>query len=151
MTYPMVVVPLSEEDGGGFMAYAPDLPGCKSDGETPVEAISNLADAIEGWIETAKELGRLVPAPGATIEAESLKREHFENRLLDVAERALEAAMNEREKRISEVGFLKQAFEDLTKLVSELRLAKARPNRLIAGDAVASIIVGPERSRADRH
>ncbi|MGH1356548.1 MAG: type II toxin-antitoxin system HicB family antitoxin [Thalassovita sp.] len=33
--YPIVLVPLCEEDGGGFAAYVPDLPGCMSDGETP--------------------------------------------------------------------------------------------------------------------
>ena len=33
--------------GGGFIAFAPDLRGCVSDGETPAIALLNLEDAIE--------------------------------------------------------------------------------------------------------
>lgn len=33
--YPIEVRPLAEEDGGGFLATFPDLPGCMADGETP--------------------------------------------------------------------------------------------------------------------
>ncbi len=35
LKYPVIVQPLSKEDGGGFLATVPDLPGCVSDGETP--------------------------------------------------------------------------------------------------------------------
>jgi predicted RNase H-like HicB family nuclease len=51
------------EDGGGFLATVPDLPGCMSDGETPEEAVTNVQDAILAWIEAARELGREIPAP----------------------------------------------------------------------------------------
>ena len=37
MRYPVVIEPLAPEDGGGFVATVPDLPGCMSDGETPEE------------------------------------------------------------------------------------------------------------------
>jgi antitoxin HicB len=47
LRYPVIVSPLSDEDGGGFLATVPDLPGCMSDGETPAEAIENVRDAIE--------------------------------------------------------------------------------------------------------
>jgi antitoxin HicB len=57
------IIPLSQEDGGGFAAIAPELPGCRSDGETPEEALRNGYDAIASWIEAAQELGRTVPAP----------------------------------------------------------------------------------------
>ena len=49
--YSVLVSPLSSEDGGGFLATVPDLPGCMSDGETPEQALSNVGDAIEGWME----------------------------------------------------------------------------------------------------
>lgn len=65
MNYPIVIVPLSEEDGSGFFAEIPDLPGCMSDGDTYQEALENVLDAAKEWIETQKELGREVPAPGA--------------------------------------------------------------------------------------
>lgn len=61
--YPATVRPLSIAYGGGFAAYALDLPGCMSDGETPQEALINLQDAIACWIEAAHEMGRPVPVP----------------------------------------------------------------------------------------
>ena len=61
--YAIIVEPLSPEDGGGFVATVPDLPGCMSDGETPQEALANVEDAIRAWIEAAQELGHPVPRP----------------------------------------------------------------------------------------
>ncbi len=58
-----IVEPLSAEDGGGFVATVPDLPGCMSDGETPQEALANVQDAIRTWIEAAQDLGHKVPEP----------------------------------------------------------------------------------------
>jgi predicted RNase H-like HicB family nuclease len=63
LDYPVVIEPLSPEDGGGFVATAPDLPGCMSDGETPEEALANVRDAVAAWIEEARALGRAVPEP----------------------------------------------------------------------------------------
>ena len=63
LEYPVIVQPLPPEDGGGFVATVPDLPGCMSDGETPEEALINVQDAIAAWIEAAVELGRKVPEP----------------------------------------------------------------------------------------
>jgi antitoxin HicB len=61
LRYPVIVSPLTEEDGGGFLATVPDLPGCMSDGETPAEAIENVQDAIEEWLDLAHKLGREIP------------------------------------------------------------------------------------------
>lgn len=61
--YPLIVEKLSPEDGGGFVARVPDLPGCMSDGETPEEAVRHVGDAIIAWIEEARSLGRPIPAP----------------------------------------------------------------------------------------
>ncbi len=65
--YPIVIDPLSAEDGGGFLARVPDLPGCMSDGETPAEAAANVQDAIAVWIEAAKDLGHAVPKPSGRL------------------------------------------------------------------------------------
>jgi antitoxin HicB len=65
--YPIVVEPLSAEDGGGFVARVPDLPGCMSDGETPEEAVHNVQDAIAAWIEAAADLGHPVPVPSRRL------------------------------------------------------------------------------------
>lgn len=59
-TYKVVIEPLSEEDGGGFLATVPELPGCMSDGETRAEALVNIEDAITAWIFCARKMGRVV-------------------------------------------------------------------------------------------
>jgi antitoxin HicB len=61
--YEVDVKPLSEELGGGYIAVVPELPGCKSDGDTPHEALQNAYDAIACWIEAAQEMDRAIPAP----------------------------------------------------------------------------------------
>jgi antitoxin HicB len=63
--YPIVLEPLTDDDGGGWLATVPDLPGCMSDGETQEEAAHNVRDAIVSWTEAAKDLERTVPAPGS--------------------------------------------------------------------------------------
>lgn len=67
LEYPIVIEPLSVEDGGGFLATVPDLPGCMSDGETREEAARSIADAIDAWIEEATRLGRPIPDPSAHL------------------------------------------------------------------------------------
>jgi antitoxin HicB len=63
--YPIVVAELSVDDGGGYVAYAPDLHGCMSDGETPEQAFENGRQAIKEWVEHALERGLEVPKPGS--------------------------------------------------------------------------------------
>lgn len=63
LDYPVLIEPLSPEDGGGFVATVPDLPGCMSDGETPEQALAEVQDAIAAWIDEAQKLGRSVPSP----------------------------------------------------------------------------------------
>lgn len=63
LDYPVLIEPLPAEEGGGFIALVPDLPGCMSDGETPEEALAHVQDAIKSWIEEARALGRSVPPP----------------------------------------------------------------------------------------
>lgn len=63
LAYRIEIVPLSKDDGGGYLASVPDLPGCMSDGETPEEALRNVQDAIESWIEAARELKMDIPPP----------------------------------------------------------------------------------------
>lgn len=63
LEYAVVITPLSDEDGGGFLATVPDLAGCMSDGETPEEALTNIQDAIGAWIEAARDVGHEIPKP----------------------------------------------------------------------------------------
>ena len=52
----------SDEDDC-WIADVPDLKYCSAHGDTPNEAIASVQDAIEGWLETAKEHGMAVPEP----------------------------------------------------------------------------------------
>lgn len=69
--YPVIVQPLSEDDGGGYAAIVPDLPGCMSDGQTPEEAIVNVRDAIIAWMEAAEDVGHSVPPPSLELKLAS--------------------------------------------------------------------------------
>ena len=46
-----------------FVAEVPELPGCMAHGGTQEEAMQNVNEAIQLWIDTAKEFGDPVPAP----------------------------------------------------------------------------------------
>lgn len=61
--YPIEVRALLPDEGGGYLAWVPDLPGCMSDGATKAEAIANARQAIGEWIEEAERLGRRIPQP----------------------------------------------------------------------------------------
>ena len=55
--YEVIVTPLSQDDGGGYLATVPELPGCMSDGETEAEARENVLDAIRCWLIVAAKRG----------------------------------------------------------------------------------------------
>ena len=46
-----------------FIVEVPELPGCMADGQTYIEAVTNVEIVIQEWIETAQELGRTIPIP----------------------------------------------------------------------------------------
>jgi len=63
--YAATVLPLPSSEGGGFLVSAVELPGCVATGETEVEALEELRDAIRSWIRTAREFGDEVPPPAS--------------------------------------------------------------------------------------
>jgi predicted RNase H-like HicB family nuclease len=46
-----------------FIAEVPELPGCMAHGNTQEDALRNAKEAIQLWIDTAKELGDPIPEP----------------------------------------------------------------------------------------
>jgi predicted RNase H-like HicB family nuclease len=48
-----IVFEPSEE--GGYTVYVPSLPGCISEGDTKEEALSNIREAIELYLEPAED------------------------------------------------------------------------------------------------
>jgi predicted RNase H-like HicB family nuclease len=58
MKYKVVLEPQEE---GGYTVYVPSLPGCVSQGETTEEAMTNIKEAIEVYLDSLK--ARKIPMP----------------------------------------------------------------------------------------
>jgi predicted RNase H-like HicB family nuclease len=56
-------IQIREQEGGGFFATVPDLPGCIAQGESLGEALDALKENREAWIREAYESGREIPLP----------------------------------------------------------------------------------------
>ena len=54
---------VEQDEDGVFIATCPSLPGCVSDGSTRAEALQNIQDAMQGYIESLKKHGDPIPAP----------------------------------------------------------------------------------------
>ena len=52
---------LEQEPDGGYVVHAPVLPGCVSQGDTRDEALANIREAMELYIEDCIEAGDPVP------------------------------------------------------------------------------------------
>jgi len=48
-------VVIEKDEAGYFMAEVPALPGCLSQGKTQKEALKNIKEAIEGWLEVMED------------------------------------------------------------------------------------------------
>ena len=64
--YEIQLQELNADLGGGFIAFAPQLMGCVSDGDSRAAAVLNLEDAILSWLDAARVAGRATPEPGLT-------------------------------------------------------------------------------------
>jgi predicted RNase H-like HicB family nuclease len=56
-----LIVVLEPSEEGGFTAYVPGLPGCISEGDTKEEALKNIKEAIELYIEFVDDDMTVVP------------------------------------------------------------------------------------------
>lgn len=56
-------VVIEQDEDGKFVASCPTLPGCWSQGDTRDEARKNIADAIEGYMESLRKNGDPIPPP----------------------------------------------------------------------------------------
>ena len=52
------VVITYDSEYGGYVADVPELFGCMSQGKTVDEALTNVKDAINGWLLVEKKHGR---------------------------------------------------------------------------------------------
>jgi len=60
-------VTLKEEEDGRWSASIPALPGCSSWGYNKREALDNIKDAAEIYIEDMIDAGEGIPVPSASI------------------------------------------------------------------------------------
>ncbi len=52
---------IEQDEDGLFIAECPSLPGCVSQGKTRKEALENIRDAIEGYIESLRKHDEPIP------------------------------------------------------------------------------------------
>lgn len=52
---------VSQDEDGMFVAECSNLPGCVSQGKTHDEAITNIRDAIEGYLASLQKHGEPIP------------------------------------------------------------------------------------------
>ena len=55
-------VTIEQDEAGYYTAEVPALPGCLSQGKTRDEAIANIKEAIEGWIEVMESKQSIDPS-----------------------------------------------------------------------------------------
>lgn len=51
------------EDGSGYFARVPDLPGCITTGKSLADAIDQITDAMNGWLVVAEDEGLDIAEP----------------------------------------------------------------------------------------
>ena len=61
-----ITVVLEPSDEGGFVVSVPALPGCLSEGNTKKEALKNIREAIEVYLERGQD--EIGSKPGRIIE-----------------------------------------------------------------------------------
>jgi predicted RNase H-like HicB family nuclease len=57
-----IIIYWSEEDQV-FVAEVPELPGCMAHGDSQQAALASAQEALQLWIDTAREFGHPVPEP----------------------------------------------------------------------------------------
>jgi predicted RNase H-like HicB family nuclease len=54
---------IERDEDGVFVAHVPSLPGCISQGDTRHEAVTNIREAIELYLESLEAHNEPVPPP----------------------------------------------------------------------------------------
>ena len=59
--YTAIFTPI--EDGSGYYAKVPDLPGCITTGNSLADAIDQITDAMTAWLVVAEDEGGVIASP----------------------------------------------------------------------------------------
>ncbi|HEY3396841.1 MAG TPA: type II toxin-antitoxin system HicB family antitoxin [Armatimonadota bacterium] len=62
-----LAIVVEQDEEGFFVAHAPALKGCWSQGTTEEEALVNIREAIEGWLEAEEERASSELQPGQRL------------------------------------------------------------------------------------
>ena len=62
-----LAVVIEQDEDGYFVASCPALKGCWSQGTTEEEALANIREAIEGWLEAEEDRARSGLRPGQLL------------------------------------------------------------------------------------
>ena len=116
LRYPVQIVECEE---GGYFVRIPDLPGCMTQGETIEEALANIKEAKELWLEEMVESGLPIPEPAGD-------REHS-GRFVVRMPRSLHARLAQESER--EGVSLNQYVVSRLSAEHDLLLARDRPSR----------------------
>ncbi len=55
------LVEIEKNEDGGYTVTVPALPGCITEGATWDEAVANAQEAIAGFVQTLRDLGKPIP------------------------------------------------------------------------------------------
>ncbi len=58
---------LEREEDGGYHAFCPALKGCHTQGDTLEEALANIREAMEAYLESLRARGETVPSEDILI------------------------------------------------------------------------------------
>lgn len=58
---------ITKDEDGFFVASAPSLPGCHSQGKSVEEVMSNIKEAIRGYLDVAKKHGDPIPSEDSEV------------------------------------------------------------------------------------
>ncbi len=122
--FDIIILRLSEDDGGGYIGLVPDLQGCMSDGETRLEAMANTEAAIAEYIELHERTGRNIPAPGTAMERTRKRQTALIEALKDMTSFAEDAS--------AEVVTLREAIDRLLENINDGNWSSGSVSRVIA-------------------
>lgn len=61
---------IEQDEDGNYIAQCPALPGCISEGRSREKALTNIKDAIQGYLASLKKHNEPIPPP---IEEETVE------------------------------------------------------------------------------
>ena len=62
MNHYEIIIYWSDQDQA-FLAEAPELPGCMAHGNSYDQALQNIQEAMQLWLDVAREQGKTIPVP----------------------------------------------------------------------------------------